>query len=291
MRLVSKLFAIAVIVCVAFSACQKEISEDDLNPPVNTPSAYLDKVYYVDSTSVVKDTFRIVAYVYDGQKRVVKIIDSSDVGPSFEILPESSYEYYYNGADTIPYKSLYQKYSWASTTSPAIDSQTIFHFYDASLNRIKDSVSSYTSNGTDNWYIRTYVHAASSITEVREVAPGVFENTTTRLDSRGNMILGEAEPDGIFQYEFDNHPSPFAKLSNFRALEIWLDVESVTDFYLLKNNNNFTKNTDLWPSQSVFDVWDLTGDYTYRADGYPARAKDEYEPGEFEILEFTYKTL
>ncbi|MFT3981976.1 MAG: hypothetical protein QM687_16030 [Ferruginibacter sp.] len=286
--------SITCILCVCLSSCQREFDiEDDpgTEPPVSTSSVFLDKLYYIDSIAGVKDTFRIVSYIYDAQKRVVKIIDSSDVGPAGALATEKTFEYNYNGSDSIPYKSLYQKYSWSSPT-PAIDSQTTFHYYDASLNRIKDSISDYSSNGTGDWFVQQYVHNSNSIYTRQELSPGVFDTVAISwLDARGNITLGELEPDGTFQYQFDANPSPFARLSNFRALEMSVSIESTTDFYLIKNSNNITKNMDLMPSESYSNTWDLTGDYSYRTDGYPDRIRDEYDTNEFEIIAFRYKTL
>ena len=294
MKSFKRLLSLAAIVCIGLTACQKEftIEEDPgTNPPATLSSDYLSKFYYIDSTAGVKDTFRIVSYEYDAQKRVVQIVDSGDIGPAFSLLPERSYQYSYNGSDTIPFKSLYQKYSWPPSGVVAVDSQTIFHFYDAQLNRVKDSVSDFSANASNIWYTRLYTYTATSITEVTTFPGSTPDTTVTRVDARGNIILGESDPDGLFTYEFDNNPSPFARLSNFKALRLTVDAEAAGYFYQLKNTNNFTKNTDFSPSQSLFEIWDLTGDYNYRTDGYPARIKDEYAPGQFEIIEFKYILL
>lgn len=281
--IMNRLF-ILVIGIGGLLSCQKEITgEDNLNPPVVVnDSNYLHKIYFLDSVVAgAKDTVRVVSYHYDNDKRVTQVTDSME--DVLGLLPVSIHTYYYNGSDTIPYKSMYQRYSVSIPAS--IDTQVTFHFYDASLKRVRDSVSDYTSSGTANWYVTHFLYSGNTITLQRNSI--VFN--TTQTDNRGNIIHG-TNGDDEFEYQFDNRPSPFARLSNFRALQLDLGGEEFYDYYLLRNYNNYTRCTETYAGTQEYD-YDYSNKYTYRADGYPVRRWIEEDPGYFSIELYTYRSF
>ncbi len=122
-------FLLSLVCFIFFIGCQKELSIENggSSTPivVNTDSIYLDKIYGLDNNGNKVDSFMII---YDNQKRVISM-GSNSVAPDIYL-----YNYFYNGADTIPFRSrLIQGSSFSSDTT------TTYHYYDANQRNIKDS--------------------------------------------------------------------------------------------------------------------------------------------------------
>lgn len=284
MRVLVKLLGFSAVVAMLMISCQKEFTIEDGPDPVDPPvpvndSNYLDKITIYDSSFGNYNVIRVIAYKYDVQRRVTSIIDSSEDNG---LKPQKHWEYYYNGNDTIPYKSKYYRYGTAS------DTEIVYHYYDANLRRVKDSIIQ-ISGGSQDETITTYTYTGNNIYSLHQNFSGVPYTDTTHIDSRGNIIYSVREFGGDeFIYEFDNHPSPFVRLSNFRALTLYLYGEEFYDYFLLRNAANYTKCIERYST----DEQQYVSDYTYRSDGYPVR-KRTVEIGftDYEVEIYTYRSF
>ena len=285
MRSLVKLLGFSAVVGMLMISCQKEFTLEDGPDPVDPPvpvndSNYLDKITIYDSSFGNYNVIRVIAYKYDVQRRVTSIIDSSEDNG---LKPHKHWEYYYNGNDAIPYKSKYYRYGTAS------DTEIVYHYYDVNLKRVKDSVVQITT-GSQTESTVTYTYSGNNIYSLHQNSFGSFTDTS-RVDSRGNITYGARGgfDNDKFIYEFDNHPSPFVRLSNFRALSLYLHGEEYYDYFLLRNAANYTKCIERYAP----DEYEYVNTYTYRADGFPVRKRSEDTDGTgyYEVEIYTYRSF
>ncbi|MEO5943660.1 MAG: hypothetical protein ABIP30_07065 [Ferruginibacter sp.] len=271
MKLKQFLPLIIILAGIYFTSCQKGISEENsIIPPSTTKadSGYLSKIYFIDISGGSNDTAGDFRYVYDSQKRVINIIDSSYDTFDYSI---ETYTYSYNGTDTLP--SSVTVVTKFQNNQPDLWLERYF-YYNSIGQRIKDST---FSNYQDN-IIENYKYTSGNIyMEGRGKALGglpiIFDTAT--LDPNKNIISNVKWYNNyktVSTVTYDNHPSPFAKLSNYKALEVFPFGE--TFFYEMPQKNNRLAITESVTfngnPQSDFDE-DLTGKYSYRADGYPTQ--------------------
>ena len=137
------------LLCLYLISCKKEENSDNVNDP-ETPvfidSSYLDKWYVIDSVDSYEDTSSIYEFTYDNEKRVTSV-EILKLNPSLILEHFGIMNYYYNGSDTLPYKS----YTLQNTyfAGPLLmDTTTTFYFLDATGKRLRDSTLRTTWDGT-----------------------------------------------------------------------------------------------------------------------------------------------
>lgn len=317
-----KIIVIVFIASVAFIACQKQITAEDLlnPPPQNTAgdSIFLDKIYLVNITAGGSDTGDVVTYYYDNLKRVISIEDTTrDVG--YPRQPWLSKKYFYNGTDTIPFKSLFLHFekSVAYNNPSLTDSVITFFQYDAFGRNQSDSTFSSIHNQyptpsdpfASNRYktIQNYQYTAVKIYRT-VVATNVFgfyygyvplgeQRDTATTDSDGNIQTmkrysvnsGVSVLEFNSVYTYDNKVNPYYRLSDFRTYSVVPHFEDFSDLFQSKNNRLKTTETD---ASGNIEEQDLTGQYTYRNDGYPLTLIQTYpQVGVTYKIIFTYKSL
>ena len=87
---------ICLIILLFLVSCQKEFGIESDNILTTADSIYLDKIYELDNNGNRIDS---LIFVYDNQKRVVSM------GFNYALPNAYMYTYYYNGSDTLPFKS------------------------------------------------------------------------------------------------------------------------------------------------------------------------------------------
>lgn len=315
-----RLLLTAIMIAVGITACQKEIVEENIitTPPSTlSDSNYLDKIYFIDSVNGIKDTFQYYKYQYDNTKRVTNLTGYYVWNNVFEKLEE--HEYYYIGSDTLPYKSISLYFEFANEYSnPAIIDTTItFHFYNNLGKKLKDSVLNvehYTLGGPvyfKSWKeINQYQYTSNAIYNLNtnttlnsnqpfSTDPQIFLDTAL-LDVKGNIVSYKRNfinnnismPERIGSFTYDDKPSPFEKLSNFRALSVFPTGETFIEIMQSVNNRLKVYEENVYLGSVTFEE-DLTGKYSYNANGFP-RIIIQEEPsgsGTFFLSSFVYKAL
>jgi hypothetical protein len=298
MKLINKLLFCAALICFVLCACQKEYNpEDNTNPPSTTvDSNYLSKFYEIDFDGVSYDTTDIWTYTYDDQKRVIKLHDSMRY---YTPGMYEDYQYFYHGNDTLPYKAIY--ISFQDVLAP-IDTLVSFFTYDVQGRRTKDSsigaaIFSFAFGAGVTFYDYQNDKVYCNNTErFYSQVSGAYEyiyhkDTGTIINNRlvQNNYSNNYEYQSRTYFTYDDHPSPFARLSNFKTWAV-VNIEEIF-FYEIPQLNNITKiRTEEYYSGSLTRVMetDFTGGFTYNAAGYPT--KMVYENGS-RIVSLVYKSL
>ena len=134
--------AFAIFSILVLQSCQKELTADtgNTNPPTGiADSSYLSKIYYVEVNGALTDTVNRVTYSYDNLKRVTAI---RGVPNSLYDVTQISYDYYYNGSDSVPFRSrrIYVSANDPAQTQFRYDTTIAWHYYDNTGRNIKDSM-------------------------------------------------------------------------------------------------------------------------------------------------------
>jgi hypothetical protein len=227
-------------------SCQKEVDDFGtiVNPPAPTnDSIYLDKMYelYDDGTGL--DTVAIIQFSYDAQKRITKwSITDVLTGPYID------YNYYYNGTDTIPFKTLFIDYDPGTP-----DTILSFHTYDASGKNLQDSsLISRPSSGSNAIEIFNYSYAPGKRfgdlrkENLQPTTSVYFYRDTASIDASGNIvsivrytdeITGNMELYSNANYTYDNKINPFSRQNIFKAhQQAYSNEESLFYEYMPFNN-------------------------------------------------------
>lgn len=266
------------------SSCQKELSSENTPPSPASPasdSIYLSKLYYIEFDGVTLDTADKWSYTYDNLKRVTSLTDSVS-GLPLNIVP-LAYTYYYNGTDTLPFKSVYLE------NYPQSKDTVITYFtYNNAGQRIRDSIyhSGYNASFIPAVYgikltIKKYSYGVNKIygeskdSLIYQVNGnmGIGSNRDTAItDAAGNMINNKT-------YEFftnqllytssltyDNHPSPFSILSNFKTFKMFPSYETFLEEFPQKNNLLTVDGVGTTSGSAYNNDYNV---YTYKNNGYP----------------------
>lgn len=284
MKPIYLMLASASLVFILLS-CKKD------NNNATVPTIFIDEIIITDS-SANWPTFvsRKINYEYDNRKRVTAIFQYGIGNTPPLMRPLESDVYFYNGNDSIPYKTI----SVYNIPNLLYDSTTTYHVYDNNKRRISDSLLTYSSNiFFENMY--KYSYGANNIFIQR--TSGRFQTDikfdTVQIDNRGNAVyrrdIGPFVVPYQVQQSFDNNISPFAGLSNFRALKLYLDKDDFYYFFLSRNTNNI-RNISTTPLQGT-GTQQVTFVYEYLPNGYPEKLIVDLGMGNFKMYDFKYKTL
>ncbi len=294
-------FLLTAFACLTFSfvSCKKEGSAVE-NPNTITPgdSSYLSVIYDIYKNGSVSDTDASMIYSYDASKRVIKLKDSA-WHPTFDYRTATTV-YFYQGNDTLPYKSTQTTVWYAAKPDQVINS---FYYYNTAGLRIKDSVIT-----PSNHYVALQQYLPGKIVSSRVdsffSAPTYnYYYTETRKDTAiqdvsGNVISNVSRRGTAYVYQstvtYDNHPSPFIKLSNSKTLALFPTGETLVMEMPQTNNRLKILETSSLHGQTPIVQYnnDLTGKYIYKANGYPAQITiTDPATGEINIVVFTYTAL
>ncbi|MEO7306160.1 MAG: hypothetical protein ABIR78_02905 [Ferruginibacter sp.] len=281
-----------ILVCfIFFIGCQKEISIENgggSTPIVtNTDSIYLDKIYALDNNGNRVDSIMIT---YDNQKRVISM-GFNTVSPDVYM-----YNYFYNGADTIPFKSRLIQVSSGSS-----DTTTTYHYYNSNQRNIKDSaITSRLDGGPFGSYwlyteIVRYNYAVGkryAYTDFIFMSPtpgsSVREDTAV-VDNENNITSSKAYFSGsglqnTSDLTFDTHINPFRLLSNFKAHQRFPSGETLFFEYFPYNNILSLREVN---HGSPVNITKYT--YTYKPNGLPETALITFNSTPPDTTRFLYR--
>lgn len=318
-RFIFRTLSVMTIILSLLTSCQKEISDTVGNivpvPPPVSDSNYLSAMYIIVSDGSVTDTTEVFKYFYDNAKRVTSVTDSEFV--SHALTGTFNRQYFYNGADTLPFKmiNINQEFD-PQLNIDIIDTTTTFFYYDATGKLIKDSTIQLTTNTVPQQYeirnsIWNYQYSGNNLFGYRLDTistfsssgtnhSGYIERDTATLDANGNLVSNRRVDynsiTGAVIYTinstvtYDDKPSPYARLSNFKTYALFPFGE--TFFNEMPQKNNRLHIIEVNSNSGTYDE-DLTGKYSYRSNGFPSQIliPDGTTPGAFEKVIFVYTSL
>ena len=272
--------------CFLLNSCQKEISPEGGNiiitPPAFGDSSYLSKIYYVYYDASGVDTAAVFTYTYDNLKRVIALTDSTSdpAAPN----PYIASTYYYNGNDTLPFKTR----TYTSETS-YYDTTITFHFYDVSGKKTKDSIlksfstfpiiNHYSALIVSNYsYVPGKIYGFTSYSSTSSTLAGYKD--TAVLDAKGNLTSNKKyklDPSNSPNYElyvvsniaYNNNPSPFSKLSNFKSYIVFPFGETFYEEFVQNNNRTHIDEITIFGAGSTHNYAEDYNTYYYNTNGYP----------------------
>lgn len=288
MKLMNKLLVFTALICVSLSACQKDDTPgDNSNPPNVGDSNYLDKIYELYENGYGIDTENIYTVHYDNSKRVIAINYKGTTSGNSDV--SKSFYYSYNGIDTLPYKST----SIIIYPSSSFDTTNTYYFYDAQKRNLKDSIiNTSLKSGNYNVYneIDEYSYNDGKLYG-RSIAVGfsnpVYEKDTASIDQNGNILLNQKYYfDGhtfklvnTSNLVYDDHLSPFAKLSNFKAHRKFARRHLEMSFFEHLDFNNRVSQTETDNMGGGNYSYMLSYSYVYNASGLPIKQNISYVGG------------
>jgi hypothetical protein len=287
-------------------SCQKEITPAEgivPGPGPTSDSVYLLKMYgsYFDGS--IEDTVEVATFNYDNLKRLTQINIFSD--STLQGNPFETYTYYYNGNDTIPYKSKNISYDdFLGQT----DSLLSYFYFNSTGQRVKDSLLEHILDNTGtvmfiSQTIKNYQYVSDKIYgyENRTIILGMsqgsqtLEYDTATLDAGGNVIANRSTDGTSVPYmstsavTYDSHLNPFSRLSNFKAFEL-LYPSGETLFLDFQQKNNISHITE-YVNGNLHIQSDYS--YIYNLNGYPKEiiVEDPAVPGQYEKITYIYQSL
>lgn len=271
-----KNYLLLLIVFAIITSCQKEISSETVNPVLDDDSTLLSMYVELDTTLLPpNDTLNKISYTYDNSKRLIRKMDQSYFNGT--IVPVDSYllDYYYNLADSLPYKIIeygehnitglptvrtsfytYLNGRVASDSTVALNYSTTVHKYTYTSNRVVDSF--YT-----NWnqeITRNYRVVESQIINGFPVS-----ETDTLVRNLNNFPFPSDTTIDNHTFTYDNKNNPFHKfhfLTPFYQLNEFVAVTGTE-----KRNFLHVKHTRVRPFP---DTYEYLYQYQYKPNNYPA---------------------
>jgi hypothetical protein len=269
MKSFKRLFSLAAIVCIGLTACQKEFTIEDgpdpIDPPTGNDSIYLDKAYFLFDPGTGLDTVLTSTVHYDNRERVILWADSTIDNPGEPYI--STYQYFYNGTDTVPYKVIGL---WDDLLSANdYDSTIAFFFYEAGGRKIKDSVIYHEydgSSGSSSLEIVNYSYGTNKM--YGETKNEIFtpfssiemRRDTATLNAAGDIVQNKSylPVNGVYELAetmnltFDSKISPFKYLTSYAAHKSF-PYQMLELFDHVSQANILTENTStILPNPGTF---------------------------------------
>lgn len=264
---------------VVVSSCQKEI-DWGLNTPTQNDSTTLSRIIILDTTLVSgQDTFFIVNFIYDGQKRKVGE-DFTEIDNTISTRYTSYLRYTYNNNDTLPYR-VSEKYNYST------DSIVSFLTYSGNF-IVKDSANRFVAGVVNDIYAKYFSSLGGNRFLLRHINIDPILVSSTLVDStiytrtvnNSNLISGldsswySFSPSVLNRvnstlFSYDNKSSPFTKLT------IWYlgYFDNYDDLIPTDGgwNNVLTARYDVLYPTSFTESDNYS--YTYNNAGYPVIAR------------------
>ncbi len=271
---------ITVSFVVVVTSCQKEV-DWSLPNTTTTDSTVLWKYVVIDTTlSAGLDTLEVHYFEYDNQKRLTRLIDSlrEDTSSSPAYTSSSGTDLFYNGNETLPFKSIQIDKDGADRRW-----DTAYFSYQGQLVSMDSSRVQISNFSGNTWGIVAlyFTKSGNSVTMIERFpnppGPPTCETTSiiAQTYSSGNIASEMATSTGCVtgswddQMTYDNKMNPF-----YKAIPVHYPV---TDYSFMGNdqNNNMTEESSL--SMGIH----TQRTYTYRSNGLPSvvRVNDLNFPG------------
>jgi hypothetical protein len=293
----TKYFTLLLVAGLFLFACQKEVSQDTTSPtsPTDNDSTVLSKYIELDTLNGRIDTINVSTFEYDNLKRVTKVTTIN----YFNNIPNLTYNpdklvYYYNGVDTLPYKTLYVYFD-----KNLRDSTINFFTRNASQVVVRDSSIDFFEERAvfDTTAITSnYTIYADSVIENQHyhnppTLPGNQNKFKHQLIRTNNRITQQITSSFYTTYEesfnatfqFDDKLNPFRKLD----INYPIALNADTEFYNISEKNNLVKSTI---TSNVLQSFSEIRNYIYNNLNYPKTAViyNPLQPGKAVKVIFIY---
>ncbi len=287
MKALVSAFTLSLFTVLLFS-CQREIEAPPNQDNVLEDSTYIVKTISLDTTKPIgQDTVIIVDYSYDAQRRLKKhtLREVGLVSSAFVYT-----DYFYNGVDTTPYKSI-------TTNGSPTDSSICYYTYTNGF-IVKDSLINYSLGGINFATIRFFSAIGSTKYLIKRYEYQPIISQTVYLDStiykrtlvNSNIV---SSVDSVWAsvgpyLNFESQNATYdTKMSPFNKLNVWYlgyHQPLFYDYYLSGNNNTISYSyiTDLPFTPPV----NYAISYTYNANNYPVKAILSGSPDVNKVLFF-----
>jgi hypothetical protein len=271
----SVIFGLGLITVLGLISCQKEL--DGTEDPGQTQERFLTKVVYTELDATFVDSFE-----YDAQGRCTRLVILTYFsGMGFDPEP-SFYDFYYNGADTLPFK--------ITDTSQGREMIWLIQ-YDSQKRKIADSIL-YTVSGGKSVSYYTYSPNAITATSTYSQAgmPGNPVQHIYNYDGSNCTKYSNSGSGGAGSFEltmtYDNRINPISRLNIANAV-LFGTVGTLGDFEGL-NRNNYLSVTFASPT---IPGGTTNYQYVYDAEGYPLSATyiDQSNPSQAGSVKYEYK--
>ncbi len=265
----------AILVILLASSCQKEVSSSNRpdTPTTAGDTTQLLKYYEIDSIpGEAPDTSLIITFSYDAAGRLIE----DDVVFSTDPLANSNLfemdQYFYQNADTLPYKHHYYSIEGADPNNLFLD--TFFYTYNSTGTLVADSI--FTVNGTNPIYAwkNTYDYQAGYIirhtTDTTSITDTIYQTYQGgNLTSQDNTLYspGNAPVINNFVYSYDNHPNPF-NITGYTKTRFIAYFED--DSYNTPQKNNPVSCSQSFTSGGIVSTNNIQYSYSYKTNGYPS---------------------
>ena len=263
---------VITISTLSIISCQRE-ADDVINRTTNpnsNDSVYLKQYVELDTTAAPgSDTMNKYDFYYDNAKRLTGFL-LTEYNYNPDMKSYSDVKYYYNGNDSLPYKTttrIQDGLSYLDTT-----------FYSYSNGKISaDSVIFYRENNHELLYTHksSFSLSGSNVFYKYRRVNYLLGTPTVRVDSGlvnitmiGNNISTQTSPAGLLVGEYSKFTHD-NKVNPFYRIDIHYPLIGFSEFDAEKNNFLSYQN-GLDPS-NLYSHYVIN--YNYRADGYPLTLK------------------
>lgn len=291
MTITSKLFSL-VLIAFVFTACQKEISPDELPDARPTNPATSDsvrlKLYVELDTLRTSGTDTILKFNvdYDAQKRLLNFEMSEYDYYSGELWVITKYSFKYSGSDTLPeLLTLHGQIFSNGTVSHLKD--TVNCVYDNAGNLIKVYQEGVDLADSFNAAIYYYPSYAKSILYINGVLQPDYDSIVNKLTLFGGNITNSSQE--VHRFEpmyyrltregyastYDQQKNPFRRfLRLFEILQINFAQLGYFGGHSLSANNVIQFSGTFYSSENASDGTDqYNASYTYNNAGYPVTCR------------------
>lgn len=316
MKIFYTVILVQVLLVVSFfmvAGCSK--NQEPGKPRGSSSGVLVKKFVLLDTTRTApNDTLRVIYFTYDNSDRLTKVSTiyynwtGAPDTTSFNQPYWSTRSFYYNGTDTMPFKTINARRS--NVGFAWIIKDTSYRKYDAASRLISDSsytygyISGNINPGSFGSNFMSYTYGAQYV--VRKLYTITHNGAPLEVDSvlqsaaNGNVYY-QKDPRPVspnFGYTlhptcnfiFDNHPNPMNKNGAFTEpiYNSYNDFGIGVNFENQKNNYTSVKKSVPIPSGSN-DI-EFTYKYTYLSDGYPASVSitNHFQGGAFITFKGVY---
>lgn len=272
------LFIFSIVIC---SSCQKEASFTTTRAAGSNDSIYLEKVVELDTTLPTGlDTIFKTEFFYDGSKRILRLFETDFINNlSQKIFTEK--KYYYNGADTLPFKTteivtdgpvVYYDTSFYTYRNGYVSRDSVILYRQNNLGLLATSTQAYSPRGTNVMVHIRFVDYNAGL------PPQVFVDSGNVLISfSGENIASQSGPAGIVNEEFYQNTYD-NKINPLYRVDIRYPVYGGYNGAIgSQPNNPLTEKIGASPGSLINHY---VSNYSYRSDGLPLikRTTDLLDP-------------
>jgi hypothetical protein len=266
--------AIILLLIIILTSCRKT----NTGGTSSTNAPLLKQYVILDTNSTIpNDTLVFLDFTYDNSKRITQMLHYEYPNPSYVLTLVESFSFFYNNADTLPYKLVvFENENGTSGTN------TVYYSYAGTSNTITEDSTVSPSLVITNKYAYTNNTVIRNQAIVRNgTLSDSYIDTFYQTRSNGNIIsqLDTLYHNGqtiiqSFTYQFDNHPNPLYKTYPPVAV---LEEDGLNESPQQKNN--YTSVNEYSSNNGSTDVTNSLYSFSYSSNGYPVKSiqQDNYQ--------------